>query len=103
MRMNPQRRVSSSQVLVAGEGRSEIELRDGIEPWRLQKRPGPAVAGFHHQFDQRAHVRRGITNLRRPVEPATRMGPDKIVDNLECQLCPRQRLIRKIHAWLKWD
>ncbi|UPK23339.1 hypothetical protein [Bradyrhizobium sp. 131] len=94
-------RLVEPDVLVAGEGRSEIELRDGIEPGRLQKRPGPAVAGFHHQFDQRAHVRRGITNLRRPVEPATRMGPDKIVDNLECQICPRQRLIRKIHVWLK--
>jgi hypothetical protein len=88
-------------VLVAGEGRAKIELCDGIEPGCLQKRPGPAVAGFHHQFDQRAHVRRGITNLRRPVEPAARMGPDKIVDNLECQICPRQRLIRKIHVWLK--
>jgi hypothetical protein len=29
------------------------------------------------------------------------VGPDKIVDNLECQIRSPQRLIRKIQVWLK--
>ena len=94
-------RVIQPEVLVAGERGAKVLLRNAIEPRCLQQRPGPTVAGFHHQLDQWAQVRCGITNLRRPGEPAPRVGPDEIINDLECQVCTRQGLVRKIHVTLK--
>ncbi|MBV9984922.1 hypothetical protein [Bradyrhizobium sp.] len=84
-------------VLIAGKRLSEIKLRDGIQPWRLQQRTRPARVGLHHEFDKRANFRRGVSNLRRSLEPAAQMRPHEVVDDVEGERFARNRLICEIH------
>ena len=64
MAANPPRLIQPD-VLVADECGAKIQLRDGIEPTRLQQRPGSTIAALHHQLDQRADFGRRIANLWR--------------------------------------
>ena len=96
-------RLIQPNVLVAGERGAKIDLRDGIEPTRLEKWPRSSVAGCHHQLNQRTNFCCRIPNLWRTSEAATRVRADEIIDHIEGQVCTGQGLVRKIHALLKGE
>jgi uncharacterized protein (DUF2147 family) len=87
-------------ILVTRKRGAKIQLRDGIEPHCLEQRSRAPVACLHHQFDQRANIRRRITYLGRARQGTTCMSTNEIIDNLEGQVCARQGSVRKIHARL---